>query len=67
MISYWDFSGFSGTDLHETNNVSQSDDTVRVDPLDNFNKYRGGYDITNKHYWSVILSHPLLSHKNNKF
>ncbi|KAG8655428.1 hypothetical protein MANES_04G047800v8 [Manihot esculenta] len=44
-----------GTDLLETNNVSQSDDTVRVDPLDNFNKYRGGYDITNKHYWSSTI------------
>ncbi|XP_022761596.1 uncharacterized protein LOC111307726 [Durio zibethinus] len=32
----------------------QSDDTVRVDPLDNFKKYRGGYDITNKHYWSSV-------------
>ncbi|EYU36718.1 hypothetical protein MIMGU_mgv1a004324mg [Erythranthe guttata] len=29
-----------------------SDDTVRVDPLDSFKKYRGGYDITNKHYWA---------------
>ncbi|KAL8491811.1 hypothetical protein ACS0TY_023424 [Phlomoides rotata] len=28
-----------------------SDDTVRVDPLDKLKKYRGGYDITNKHYW----------------
>ncbi|KAK6146326.1 hypothetical protein DH2020_020195 [Rehmannia glutinosa] len=29
------------------------DRTVRVDPLDNLKKYRGGYDITNQHYWSV--------------
>ncbi|KAL2469436.1 hypothetical protein Adt_37572 [Abeliophyllum distichum] len=40
----------------DTDNVSepikQSDDTVRIDPLENFKKYRGGYDITNKHYWS---------------
>ncbi|KAJ9178513.1 hypothetical protein P3X46_010391 [Hevea brasiliensis] len=41
-----------GTNLLETNNDSLSDDTVRVDPLDHFKKYRGGYDITNKHYWS---------------
>ncbi|XP_051133286.1 uncharacterized protein LOC127252942 [Andrographis paniculata] len=27
-------------------------DTARVDPLDGLNKYRGGYNITNKHYWS---------------
>ncbi|XP_009786154.1 uncharacterized protein LOC107774259 [Nicotiana tabacum] len=33
----------------------QSDDTVRTDPLDNFNKYRGGFDITNKHYWSSTI------------
>ncbi|KAJ8774779.1 hypothetical protein K2173_017225 [Erythroxylum novogranatense] len=45
-----------GTNLLQLDNASQgsrqSDDTVRVDPLDNFDKYRGGYDITNKHYWS---------------
>ncbi|XP_057498355.1 uncharacterized protein LOC130782912 [Actinidia eriantha] len=35
--------------------VNVSDDTVRVDPLDNFKKYRGGYDITNKHYWSSTI------------
>ncbi|XP_038711812.1 uncharacterized protein LOC120006008 [Tripterygium wilfordii] len=33
----------------------QSDDTGRVDPLDGFKKYRGGYDITNKHYWSSTI------------
>ncbi|XP_050227720.1 uncharacterized protein LOC126677219 isoform X2 [Mercurialis annua] len=44
-----------GINLGETSNVSQSDDTVRVDPLDNFNKYRGGYDITNKHYWTSTV------------
>lgn len=42
------------------NNVSeairQPDNTIRVDPLDNFEKYRGGFNITNKHYWSVNLS-----------
>ncbi|KAI3886551.1 hypothetical protein MKW92_051951 [Papaver armeniacum] len=29
--------------------------TVRVDPLDKFKKYRGGFDIKNKHYWSSTL------------
>lgn len=29
-----------------------SDDTVRPDPLENLRKYKGGYDITNVHYWS---------------
>ncbi|XP_071730887.1 uncharacterized protein [Rutidosis leptorrhynchoides] len=29
-----------------------SDDTVRPDPLENLKKYKGGYDITNIHYWS---------------
>ena len=50
----------SGTNLVDASNVSQpmiqSEDTVRVDPLKDFNKYRGGYDIKNKHYWSVIPS-----------
>lgn len=55
--------GFIGRNLLQTDNdseesepIRQSDDTVRVDPLDHFKKYRGGYNITNKHYWSVNLS-----------
>ncbi|KAL0368671.1 UNVERIFIED_CONTAM: hypothetical protein Scaly_1086000 [Sesamum calycinum] len=52
-------SSVSGRFLAETNNVSDSsrhlDDTVRVDPLDGLKKYRGGYDITNKHYWSSTV------------
>lgn len=32
--------------------TSQPDDTVRPDPLESLKKYRGGYDITNIHYWS---------------
>ncbi|CAH9085063.1 unnamed protein product [Cuscuta europaea] len=31
--------------LIEVRNASQSDDTVRVDPLDRLKKYRGGYDL----------------------
>lgn len=27
----------------------------RRDPLDNFRKYRGGYDVTNKHYWASVV------------
>ncbi|XP_057777277.1 uncharacterized protein LOC130995846 [Salvia miltiorrhiza] len=42
----------SGRLLAETSNGSNLDDTVRVDPLDGFKKYRGGYDITDKNYWS---------------
>lgn len=41
------------------NSTSQrdlKDNTVRVDPLDNLKKYRGGYNISNKHYWSVSSS-----------
>ncbi|XP_022864818.1 uncharacterized protein LOC111384733 isoform X1 [Olea europaea var. sylvestris] len=45
-------SDFPGRHLAETEGINQSDDTVRVDPLDSFKKYRGGYDIRNKHYWS---------------
>uniref|UniRef100_A0A2N9J1I8 Transmembrane protein n=1 Tax=Fagus sylvatica TaxID=28930 RepID=A0A2N9J1I8_FAGSY len=51
--------GFIGRNLLQTDNVSepirQSDDTVRVDPSDSFKKYRGGYNITNKHYWSSTI------------
>ncbi|KAH7572847.1 hypothetical protein JRO89_XS03G0023600 [Xanthoceras sorbifolium] len=53
------FPDLLGRNLLQTNNVSQpmrqKDDTVRVDPLDNLNKYRGGFDITNKHYWSSTV------------
>ncbi|KAF6152457.1 hypothetical protein GIB67_035525 [Kingdonia uniflora] len=46
-------------DLFQRENVSESlkdlADTVRVDPLDSFNKYKGGFDITNKHYWSSTV------------
>ncbi|KAL3583225.1 hypothetical protein D5086_014286 [Populus alba] len=48
-----------GTYVRDVNNVSQpmirSDDTVRLDPLENFKKYKGGYDIKNKHYWSSAI------------
>ncbi|XP_022980136.1 uncharacterized protein LOC111479613 [Cucurbita maxima] len=35
--------------------IMEEDDTVRDDPLNHFNKYRGGYNITNKHYWSSTI------------
>lgn len=54
------FSDFSSRNFVETNNLSQpmrqKDDTERVDPFDDLKKYKGGFNITNKHYWSVILS-----------
>ncbi|KAJ7947474.1 Transmembrane protein [Quillaja saponaria] len=52
-------SSASGSTLLAISNVSepmtQSNDTVRVDPLNKFKKYRGGYDITDKHYWSSTI------------
>ncbi|KAK1270247.1 hypothetical protein QJS04_geneDACA006185 [Acorus gramineus] len=33
-------------------NLSRTD---RVDPLNHLRRYRGGYDITNKHYWSSTI------------
>ncbi|KAK9138708.1 hypothetical protein Sjap_009302 [Stephania japonica] len=48
-----------GRNLVERNNVTKTGkdlgDTVRVDPLNKLKKYRGGYDITNKHYWSSVV------------
>ncbi|RYR70115.1 hypothetical protein Ahy_A03g016631 [Arachis hypogaea] len=35
--------------------IRPKDNTVRVDPYDNFKKYRGGFNITNKHYWSSVV------------
>ncbi|XP_074567559.1 uncharacterized protein LOC141824215 [Curcuma longa] len=29
--------------------------TLRIDPLDSFKKYKGGYNITSKHYWSSTI------------
>ncbi|GAY61953.1 hypothetical protein CUMW_214000 [Citrus unshiu] len=51
---------FSRRNLLQTNNESppiseEDDDTVRADPLNKLEKYRGGYDITNKHYWSSTI------------
>lgn len=45
---------FSGRTLTQSG-VTSEDQTVRVDPLNNLKKYRGGYDVTNKHYWSVSI------------
>lgn len=36
-----------------TEEIRQKDNTIRVDPLENFTKYRGGFNISNKNYWSV--------------
>lgn len=30
--------------------------TNRKDPLDHFNRYNGGWNISNTHYWAVSLS-----------
>ncbi|KAK7312394.1 hypothetical protein VNO77_36213 [Canavalia gladiata] len=35
--------------------IRHEDNTIRVDPLDNFKKYRGGFNITNKHYLSSVV------------
>ncbi|WOL12762.1 hypothetical protein Cni_G21530 [Canna indica] len=29
--------------------------TERADPLDSFKKYKGGYNITDKHYWTSVI------------
>jgi hypothetical protein len=44
---------FSDADNDVSEQIIQKDNTIRVDPLDNFKKYRGGFNITNKNYWSV--------------
>ncbi|KAL2328875.1 hypothetical protein Fmac_022302 [Flemingia macrophylla] len=35
--------------------IKQMEHTVRVDPYDNLEKYRGGFDITNVHYWTSVF------------
>lgn len=50
--------GAVGRLLSETGNRSHSDlsrRTRRIDPLDGLRKYEGGYNITNKHYWSSTI------------
>ncbi|KAI3980451.1 hypothetical protein MKX01_038623 [Papaver californicum] len=49
-----------GGNLEQTTEIVTTDvrdlgNTVRVDPLNKFKKYRGGFDIKNKHYWSSTL------------
>ncbi|XP_047335911.1 uncharacterized protein LOC124939482 [Impatiens glandulifera] len=36
-------------------NSTSSNFFSRVDPLDDFKKYKGGFNITNKHYWSSTI------------
>lgn len=45
--------------------IRQQDHTIRVDPLDNFKKYSGGFNITNKHYWSVSVTASSCLSKSN--
>ncbi|KAI4997821.1 hypothetical protein ZWY2020_053163 [Hordeum vulgare] len=50
--------GAVGRVLSETGNRSHSElsrRTRRIDPLDGLRKYEGGYNITNKHYWSSTV------------
>ncbi|XP_010672269.1 uncharacterized protein LOC104888858 isoform X3 [Beta vulgaris subsp. vulgaris] len=49
----------TGRSLLQTQDVSstiyQQNEIVRIDPLDQFNKYKGSYNITNMHYWSSTI------------
>ncbi|XP_027355339.1 uncharacterized protein LOC113865154 [Abrus precatorius] len=45
-----------GTDADNVSEFTRhKENTIRVDPLDNFKKYKGGFSITNKHYWSSVI------------
>ncbi|KAG8089660.1 hypothetical protein GUJ93_ZPchr0011g28356 [Zizania palustris] len=51
-------SGAVGRILSDTGNISDSTLSIRtrrIDPLDGLRKYQGGYNITNKHYWSSTI------------
>ncbi|GJR17584.1 tweety-2 like protein [Tanacetum coccineum] len=52
VSSFSHIQGQPTTTSPEAETSQISDDTVRRDPLENLRKYRGGYDITNVHYWS---------------
>ncbi|KAK4784193.1 hypothetical protein SAY86_018561 [Trapa natans] len=58
-LSYQLPTPLSGRHLVQTHDtletVGYTDETARVDPLDSFKKYRGGYNLTNKHYWSSTI------------
>lgn len=48
----------SGRILVESVNISEFNltrRTQRIDPLDHLKKYKGGFNITNKHYWSSAV------------
>ncbi|PWA65353.1 hypothetical protein CTI12_AA337090 [Artemisia annua] len=52
VSSFSHIQGQPTTTSQEAETTQISDDTVRRDPLENLRMYRGGYDITNVHYWS---------------
>uniref|UniRef100_A0A0E0R6P6 DUF4220 domain-containing protein n=1 Tax=Oryza rufipogon TaxID=4529 RepID=A0A0E0R6P6_ORYRU len=43
------------SEMTNRSNSTLSRRTRRVDPLDGLRKYKGGYNITNKHYWSSTI------------
>ncbi|OMP01471.1 hypothetical protein COLO4_11837 [Corchorus olitorius] len=59
-FSQWVYIGFGLKGIHvkieEENStlVLAADRTHRKDPLDNFNYYKGGWNITEKHYFSSV-------------
>ncbi|KAL8496910.1 hypothetical protein ACS0TY_020552 [Phlomoides rotata] len=44
----------SGDEQVNTTLVLAAKRTSRKDPLDNFDKYRGGWNISNRHYWASV-------------
>ncbi|KAL4377556.1 hypothetical protein GQ457_02G042260 [Hibiscus cannabinus] len=56
LILALDFMGIAAGQFESPGtHSSHGDDTVRVDPLHNFNMYRGGFDLTNPHYWTSVV------------
>ncbi|KAL5082647.1 hypothetical protein RYX36_011068 [Vicia faba] len=55
QISAQAFSPTDSASDSATEQTKQKDNAIRVDPLENFKKYRGGFNITNKNYWSSLI------------
>lgn len=53
--SYYDAGRFLTDEANSSISTEDLGGTIRADPLRKLHKYKGGYDLTNEHYWSSII------------
>ncbi|KAL4592339.1 hypothetical protein LXL04_005330 [Taraxacum kok-saghyz] len=71
LVNSWGNRRFLGDEQKNGNSslVLAQERTTRKDPLDKFKKYRGGWNIKERHYWavSVLILHFLFGYKSVAF